>query len=67
MIAKARQAEEIIAGGKADIFALARGMMFDSRWAWNAAEELGVDTEYSRMYARCTPEQWPEVFPWRNK
>ena len=49
---KARQAEDIIAGGKADIVALARGMMFDPRWAWHAAEELGVETEYSKMYAR---------------
>ena len=67
MITKARQAEKIIASGKADIVALARGMMFDPRWAWHAAEELGVDTEYPRMYARCTPAQWPEVFPWRDK
>ena len=66
MITKARQAEEIIAGGKADIVALARGMMFDPRWAWHAAEELGVDTEYSRMYTRCLPEKWPQVFPWRD-
>ena len=66
MITKARQAEEIIAGGKADIVALARGMMFNPRWAWHAAEELGVDTEYSRMYVRCAPAQWPEVFPWHD-
>jgi 2,4-dienoyl-CoA reductase-like NADH-dependent reductase (Old Yellow Enzyme family) len=67
MITRAHQAEEIIAGGKADIVALARGMLFDPRWAWHAAEELGVDTEYSRMYTRCMPSQWPEVFPWRDK
>jgi 2,4-dienoyl-CoA reductase-like NADH-dependent reductase (Old Yellow Enzyme family) len=67
MITKAHQAEEIIASGKADIVALARGMMYDPRWAWHAAEELGVDTEYSRMYGRCAPAQWPEVFPWRDK
>jgi 2,4-dienoyl-CoA reductase-like NADH-dependent reductase (Old Yellow Enzyme family) len=67
MITKARQAEEIIAGGKADMVAMARGMMFDPRWAWHAAEELGVDTEYSRMYARCKPALWPEVFPWRGR
>ena len=66
MITKARQAEEIIAGGKADIVALARGMMFNPRWAWHAAEELGVDTKYSRMYTRCAPAQWPEVFPWHD-
>jgi 2,4-dienoyl-CoA reductase-like NADH-dependent reductase (Old Yellow Enzyme family) len=67
MITKASQAEKIIAGGKADVVALARGMMYDPRWAWHAAEELGVDTEYSIMYARCAPAQWPEVFPWRDK
>ena len=67
MITKAHQAEEIISGGKADIVALARGMMFDPRWAWHAVEELGVNTDYSRMYARCAPTQLPEVFPWRNK
>ena len=66
MITKARQAEEIISEGKADMVALARGMMFDPRWAWHAAEELGVDTEYSDMYARCRPDQWPQVFPWRE-
>jgi 2,4-dienoyl-CoA reductase-like NADH-dependent reductase (Old Yellow Enzyme family) len=66
MITKARQAEDIIASGQADIVALARGMMFDPRWAWHAAEELGADTEYSRMYARCRPAQWPQVFPWRD-
>lgn len=67
MITKAHQAEDIIAGGKADIVALARGMMFNPRWAWHAAEELGADTEYSKMYARCAPSQWPQVFPWRGK
>ena len=66
MITKAHQAEEIIASGKADVVALARGMMFDPRWAWHAAEELGAETEYPKMYARCEPSQWPEVFPWRN-
>jgi len=45
MITKARQAEGIIANGKADMVALGRGMMYDPRWAWHAAEELGVDTE----------------------
>jgi len=67
MITRARQAEQIIAGGKADMVALGRGMLYDPRWAWHAAEELGVETEYSRMYARCAPAQWPEVFPWRDK
>jgi 2,4-dienoyl-CoA reductase-like NADH-dependent reductase (Old Yellow Enzyme family) len=67
MITKAHQAENIIAGGNADMVALARGMMYDPRWAWHAAEELGVETEYPKMYARCAPAQWPEVFPWRDR
>ena len=67
MTTKARQAEEIIAEGKADIVSPARGMMFDPRWAWHAAEELGVGTEYYRMYPGCALGQWPEVFPWRDK
>jgi 2,4-dienoyl-CoA reductase-like NADH-dependent reductase (Old Yellow Enzyme family) len=67
MITKAHEAEEIIAAGKADMVALGRGMMFDPRWAWHAAEEFGVDTDYPRMYARCAPAQWPQVFPWRDK
>jgi 2,4-dienoyl-CoA reductase-like NADH-dependent reductase (Old Yellow Enzyme family) len=66
MITRARQAEEIIAGGKADLVALARGMMWDPRWAWHAAEELGVDTAYASQYARCHPAKWPEAFPHRQ-
>lgn len=65
MIHDARQAEAIIAGGEADFVALARGMMFNPRWAWHAAETLGAETAYSSMYARCHPSRWPQVFPSR--
>ena len=66
MITEPRQAEDIIASGKADMVALARGMMFDPRWAWHAAEELGADTAYARQYARCHPSGRPQVFPVRQ-
>lgn len=36
-INRARQAEAIIAEGRADLVMLARGMMYDPRWAWHAA------------------------------
>lgn len=62
MINRARQAEDIVAGGKADMVAIARGMMYDPRWAWHAAEELGAETAYSPRYARCHPARWPEAF-----
>jgi 2,4-dienoyl-CoA reductase-like NADH-dependent reductase (Old Yellow Enzyme family) len=59
MITGAHQAEAIVATGQADMVALARGVMYDPRWAWHAAVELGADTAYSRMYRRCEPSQWP--------
>ena len=37
LITEAQQAEEIVASGKADLVALARGMLYDPRWAWHAA------------------------------
>jgi 2,4-dienoyl-CoA reductase-like NADH-dependent reductase (Old Yellow Enzyme family) len=58
LITGAHQAEAIIAEGRADMVALARGMMFNPRWAWHAALELGADTAYSPMYQRCAPRSW---------
>ncbi len=43
MINQPQQAEGIIASGQADFVMLARGFMYNPRWAWHAAEELGVD------------------------
>lgn len=62
MITQARQAEEIIASGKADLVALARGMLYDPRWAWHAAAELGAEAWYPNQYLRCRPEARADVF-----
>jgi 2,4-dienoyl-CoA reductase-like NADH-dependent reductase (Old Yellow Enzyme family) len=61
MITEPQQAEEILASGQADMVALARAMMFDPRWSWHAAEELGVEIPYAEMYARAHPSRWPRV------
>ena len=37
LITEAKQAEDIVASGKADMVALARGMLYDPRWGWHAA------------------------------
>ena len=66
MINQPRQAEEIIATGQADLVALARGMLYDPRWAWHAAQELWVDLEYPPPYRRCHPSRWPQAFPHRQ-
>jgi 2,4-dienoyl-CoA reductase-like NADH-dependent reductase (Old Yellow Enzyme family) len=58
LITRPRQAEDIVAGGKADLIALARGVMDDPRWAWHAARELGGEALYSANYQRCTPAVW---------
>jgi len=58
MITKPAQAEAIIAGGKADLIAIARAAMDDPRWAWHAARELGGEALYAPNYVRCSPAVW---------
>jgi len=67
LITAARQAEEIVASGKADMIALARGAMWDPRWAWHAAEELGAEAPYAPKTMPCHPSLRPQVFPNRAK
>ena len=59
MITDPHQAEAIIAEGKADFVALARGMLFDPRWPWHAAVTLGAQIKYPPQYERCHPQAWP--------
>jgi NADPH2 dehydrogenase len=59
MILTPQQAEEIVASGKADFVALARGFLDDPHWAWHAAETLGVKIPVPPQYARATAEFWP--------
>ena len=58
MITHGQQAEEIIASGKADMVAIARAVMDNPHWAWQAARELGVETAYAGQYQRCHPSIW---------
>ena len=58
MITSAQQAEDIISSDRADMVAIARGMMDDPRWAWHAARELGAQTAYASNYQRCHPTVW---------
>jgi NADPH2 dehydrogenase len=66
LITGAQQAEDIIASGKADFIALGRGAMYDPRWAWHAAEELGAETVYAPKMMACHPRMRPQVFPHRQ-
>ncbi|MFQ6021885.1 MAG: NADH:flavin oxidoreductase/NADH oxidase [Acidiferrobacterales bacterium] len=66
MITEPRQAEEIISTGKADMVALARGMLYDPRWAWHAAFELGAEVTYPVQYLRCRPWVRNDIFSERE-
>ena len=55
LITRPRHAEEIIANGDADAVALARGMLYNPRWVWHAAQQLGVHVDYPNQYLRCYP------------
>ena len=59
LIATPRQAEEIVATGKADMIALGRAMLEDPHWAWMAAKELGADVARPNQYLRAAPKLWP--------
>ena len=52
LITEARQAEDIVASGKADLVALARGMLYDPRWPWHAAAQLGATVSAPPQYWR---------------
>jgi 2,4-dienoyl-CoA reductase-like NADH-dependent reductase (Old Yellow Enzyme family) len=62
LITEARQAEEIVASGKADMVALARGMLYDPRWGWHAAAELGGQVDAPPQYWRSQPSTQKELF-----
>ena len=62
MILEPQHAEALIADGQADMIALARGMLYNPRWAWHAAEVLGASAAYPVQYERSRPAEWPEAF-----
>ena len=63
LITEPQQAEDIIASGQADFVALARGMLYDPRWAWHAAEALGAQPTFPPQYMRSHPTLRGEPIP----
>ncbi len=62
LVTEAREAEDIVASGKADLVALARGMLYDPRWAWHAAAELGATVDAPPQYWRALPHRQSGLF-----
>jgi len=61
-ITQPRQAERIIEQGQADLVAIARGALYDPRWPWRAAAELGASVRAPLQFHRCLPEGSPAIF-----
>ncbi|WP_313623116.1 NADH:flavin oxidoreductase/NADH oxidase [Achromobacter sp.] len=62
LITEAQQAEDILQQGKADMIALARGMLYDPRWPWHAAAQLGGQVDAPRQYWRSQPRELKALF-----
>lgn len=62
LITEARQAEAIVASGQADAIALARGILYDPRWPWHAAAELGARVPAPPQYWRSQPRELKDLF-----
>jgi len=62
LITQPQQAEDILASGKADMVALARGMLYDPRWGWHAAAELGGHVDAPPSYWRAPPHEQKDLF-----
>jgi 2,4-dienoyl-CoA reductase-like NADH-dependent reductase (Old Yellow Enzyme family) len=62
LVTGAAQAEAIVAAGRADMVALARGILFDPRWPWHAAVELGGQVTAPPQYWRSQPRGQTALF-----
>ena len=54
-ITEPAQAEEILQSGKADLIGMVRRMVYDPRWPWHAAAEMGVHLDYQKRYRTAHP------------
>ena len=61
MITEPEQAEAIVGTGDADMIALARGVLYDPRWPWHAAAELGAQVTAPKQYLRSQPRRYRDL------
>lgn len=62
LITEVNQAEQILQHAEADAVALARGILYDPRWPWHAAAELGEKIAIAPQYLRCQPHNVKSLF-----
>lgn len=62
LITEPEQAEAIVAEGRADAVALARGILYNPHWPWHAAAKLGGQVSAPRQYWRSQPAEHKALF-----
>ncbi len=62
LITDYEHAEAIVATGDADLIALARGVLYDPRWPWHAAAQLGASVKAPNQYLRSQPRRYAHLF-----
>lgn len=62
LITEALQAEQILEDGDADMIAMARAMLYDPRWPWHAAAQLGATVKAPPQYWRSQPRDQKNLF-----
>ncbi|MBX9793127.1 MAG: NADH:flavin oxidoreductase/NADH oxidase, partial [Burkholderiaceae bacterium] len=62
LITEPAQAEAIVASGQADAVGLARAMLYDPRWPWHAAAQLGAQVSAPKQYWRSQPREFKDLF-----
>ena len=62
LITEPKQAEQILADGSADLIGVARAMLYNPRWVWHAAAELGASVAAPRQYWRSQPREHPMLY-----
>jgi 2,4-dienoyl-CoA reductase-like NADH-dependent reductase (Old Yellow Enzyme family) len=62
LITEPEDAEAAVAGGSADLVALARAILYDPRWPWHAAARLGASVDAPPQYWRCQPRGLKDLF-----
>jgi 2,4-dienoyl-CoA reductase-like NADH-dependent reductase (Old Yellow Enzyme family) len=62
LITDPEHANGLIEKGNADMVAMARAMLYDPRWPWHAAAQLGATVEVPPQYWRSQPRDQKALF-----
>jgi 2,4-dienoyl-CoA reductase-like NADH-dependent reductase (Old Yellow Enzyme family) len=60
------QAEGILRSGDADLIAVARAILYNPRWPWHAAAQLGAKVRAPDQYLLSQPRHLPNLFEIRK-